>query len=418
MRAQPAVLTIGDRKETLIVVRSLARAGFKLIVGKRVVQGLSYARHSRYASETWEHPDFDRGEELIRAIRAFLTSRRDIRCVVPIGDKAVWYFARHWLELPESPAFLMPPANAVLRCLDKIQMYDFAVQQGIPTAVYTHVYHAWELPAAAESLGFPCVIKPRHSPKPVLEQQKALICHSARDLRKWLPALPDYCPMVVQTFALGNRRNCHFVAKRGHILAYFEQKVLRTDNADGNGVGIDSVSEPPTPALFEHTAKLAKELEYSGVGTAQFLFEENTGEIHFLEVNPRFDSTIALPYQCGFDIPLMALKACADPHLPARINCDYCLRKRVHWLTKDIFSAASRVLRRGRSLHPKARSVIQVVNSWWNSDCHMTFEWSDPMPTLCLFLQAGSYLRRRRSGGVYNTFPPCQHSLERFSTRK
>jgi hypothetical protein len=386
MKSQPTILTIGDYKETLIVVRSLGRAGCRLVVGEQSEQGIAYARHSRYASEVWVHPDFDREEQLIQAIETFLKSRADIQYVLPIGEIPISCFARHCFEFQELPPFLMPSADVVIRCQDKIQMYDCAVRLGVPTAAYTNVSYPRDLPAATERVGFPCVIKPRHSPKAFMEDQKALICKSVRDFSE-SRSLPGYCPIVVQKFVTGYRRNCHFVAKHGHILAYFEQKVLRTDHSDGTGRGIHSVSVAPTPELFGYTATLAEDLRYSGVGTAQFLFKEDTHEAHFLEINPRFDSTIALPYQCGFDIPLMTLQISADDNVHPGLEWDYVIGKRIHWLLKDIFTAGRRVLHPGGSFRYKLGCVGQVLKSWWNSSCHMTFEWSDPMPTLRLCIR-------------------------------
>jgi hypothetical protein len=45
------------------------------------------------------------------------------------------------------------------------------------------------------------------------------------------------------------------------------------------------------------------------------------------------------------------------------------------------------VLHPGGSFRYKLGCVGQVLQSWWNSSCHMTFEWSDPMPTLRLCIR-------------------------------
>src|SRR5690242_1539256 len=90
---QPTLLIIGDFKETLIVVRSLGRAGCKLIVGKPASQEVGFAQHSRFTSEVWRHPDFDKEEQFISALAAFLRSRHDIQYVLPVGDGPVACFA-------------------------------------------------------------------------------------------------------------------------------------------------------------------------------------------------------------------------------------------------------------------------------------------------------------------------------------
>lgn len=389
------ILIMGDYKETLIVVRSLGRAGITLIVGRPASQKLTFSEYSRYTSEIWRHPDFHCEEQLIQALVAFLQSRQDIRYVLPIGDGPVSFFARHYLELPESPSLLMPPPEVVLQCQDKIQMYDCAVELGIPTAAYSYVCDARALPGAAERIGFPCVIKPRYSPRSFMAEKKALICNSAADLSKWIQSLPRVCPLVIQQFVSGDRRTAYFIASHGHVLAYFEHQPLRTDHADGTGVAIESISVLPTPDLQGYTARLVEALQYTGVGTSQFFFNEKTRASHFLEVNPRFGATLALPYQCGFDFPLMALQAALGSGMLGGTRQEYQVGKKIHSVLEDILASHRQALETDGKLRANYRRLSQILKSWCSSNCHMTFDRSDPLPTLRLCLHFGRGLLRR-----------------------
>lgn len=388
--SQPTVLIVGDYKESLIVVRSLGRAGCKLIVGKAASQEPTFAEHSRYTNGVWKHPDFDREVHFVPALLNLLRSRADVDYVIPVGDAPVSCLARHWSELPATPPFLMAPGDVVMRCHDKIQMYDCAMKLGIPTAAYASIRRRHELREAVRRIGFPCVIKPANSPREFLQKEKAVICNSVADFSKWQGRLPQVCFLVVQKFAAGHRRNCHFIARDGRILAYFEQKVLRTDRLDGTGNGMYSTSVYPAPELFHYSARLVEDLQYSGVGTAQFLFQEDTREAHFLEINPRFDATIALPYQCGFDIPLMMLQMGSSPEVPRGIQQNYPKGKRVHSFTEDALAIKRLILHQSGTLRTKLGWVMLVVEAWWNSDYHMTFDWSDPMPSLRLWGKTGT----------------------------
>ena len=375
-------LIVGDYKESLAVVRSLGRAGYKVVVGKPASQRVSLALHSRYTSEVWEHPDLQREEQFIPALLAFLRSRRDVECVVPVGDAPVSCFARHDSALSEFPFFLIAPANAVLRCQDKIQMYETAVRLRIPTAPYVKVWHPAELRDAAERIGFPCVIKPRYSPNTFMAEKKAVVCKSAADVLELLPALPYDCPVVVQRFISGSRRTAYFIARHGRITAYFEHRPLRTDHKDGTGIAVESISVAPTPELLSYTARFVENMQYEGVGTSQFFFHEHTREVCFLEINPRFGATLALPYHCGFDIPLMAVRIGEGLVAPAGTRQDYTTEKQIHCLTGDLLATWRHIVHHGGSQRYKLTCVIEVLKSWWNADYHMTFEWSDPMPTL------------------------------------
>src|SRR5207302_3356313 len=153
----------------------------------------------------------------------------------------------------------------------------------------------------------------RDSARHVLER-KALIYRSAGEFEAFLTLVgrdPDPASLVLQKFAPGLRHNCHVAALDGQLVAYFQQKVLRTDEPDDTGIGVAGVAVPPSRELREHCEALTMALGYTGIGCIQFLIDEGTGAVAFLEFNARMDSTAALPYQMGLDYPLLAVQLAA-----------------------------------------------------------------------------------------------------------
>jgi hypothetical protein len=156
-------------------------------------------------------------------------------------------------------------------------------------------------------VGYPCAVK-RNDSSSGLFERKALIAESPEELHQGIPTWPattDF--LIVQRYVRGLRHNCHFIADKGRILGYFEQRVQRTDRPDGTGHGIDTISHAPTAVLREYCASLIGRLNYSGIGCVQFLVDDSNGSVNFLELNPRLDATCALPYFCGHDFPKLAL---------------------------------------------------------------------------------------------------------------
>jgi predicted ATP-grasp superfamily ATP-dependent carboligase len=119
------------------------------------------------------------------------------------------------------------------------------------------------------------------------------------------------------------------------------------------------------------------ELAYSGPGCAQFLRDDAAGTAMFLEINPRFDSTIALPYQCGCDLPLLALQAASGKEL---VTPEYKEGKRIHWLVQDAWAAGRMVLGSKGGFRMRLSHVLRFWQSTYASDCDMTFEVADPLP--------------------------------------
>jgi len=144
-----------------------------------------------------------------------------------------------------------PDFSTVARCFDKRAMYELAPRLGVPAmpwAPYTSI-EDWR--GRARDFRYPVVVKCKDSAGQVMER-KALIFRSAEQFELFLASLqrePDPASLVLQKFAPGVRHNCHIGAADGRLIAYFEQKVLRTDEPDDTGVG---VSVPPSPQLRAH----------------------------------------------------------------------------------------------------------------------------------------------------------------------
>jgi hypothetical protein len=137
-------------------------------------------------------------------------------------------------------------------------------------------------------------------------------------------------------------------------------------------------------------------LGYTGIGCIQFLIDDRTGSVAFLEFNARMDSTSALPYRMGLDYPLLAMqlavyrKACALGRrdaaslLPPPHPDSYPAGVTYHWLHGDL-GALINELRRGE--HNARTLAMRLGRMLWLAlrSHHLTFDWRDPLPTVHMF---------------------------------
>lgn len=386
-------MVIGNYCQTLTVIRSLAKEGCRVVLGcgeRRV-----FTQYSRYTSETWRHPDIKKSEaRFITALANYLAEHKEIDFVFPVGDIDILCLMRHRGSIPSSVQLVMADPAAIETCLNKFRMYQVASQAGIPGADFRGISEYSELALVAERIGYPCVVKPTSS-QTTLGGKKALIVETAADLRKLLPAWPiGHESLVVQKFASGVRHNCHFVADKGLLLAYFEQRVLRTDELDGTGYGADGISYAPTSRLWAYCALLAEELNYSGIGCAQFLVDDRSGSISFLEINPRLDATCALPFYCGYDFPRLALlyaqyKLGALSAPPAN-SAAYPVGKRGVSLWRDIQGWAHAVTTQDLSMSQSMQWLAKMAVTFFRGDFHLTWSWKDSLPTCYRFPRLAS----------------------------
>lgn len=383
------VLVLGDYRQTVTVVRSLARAGLEVLLGCEEAD--SPSSHSRYVSATWVY-----GSSNARQFRAQLERhilRERPRLVFAVGESILRRMLPEAARLEPLAIWANPDAHILARCFDKRVLYALAPALGVPTLPWQPFTSAalWETSAAA--MGFPVVIKRKDSAAPVAER-KALIFADAGALKPFLGSLaadPDRDSLLLQKFAPGARHNCHIAAAGGRLVAYFEQKVLRTDEPDDTGIGTLGVSVAPSPVLRAHCERLARALDYTGVGCIQFLVDEGSGAAAFLEFNPRLDSTCVLPYRLGYDFPRLAVELA----LWRRARCGpapslehaYAAGRRYHWLCGDL--TAWRHAARGRTCTSGelARWAASMARNALGSH-RLTFEWRDPLPTLWMFRRA------------------------------
>lgn len=288
--------------------------------------------------------------------------------------------------------WIMPDPATVLRCFDKPAVYQLATTLGIPTPPWRPFRGADGLLLDAVELGYPVVIK-RQDSSGTVRRKKALICHNAAELEEFVTEIhydPDPASLVLQKYAPGMRHNCHVAADHGRLVAYFQQKVLRTDESDGTGIGIEGISVAPSPQLRVHCERLLTSLDYTGIGCIQFLVDEASGDIALLELNARMDSTAALPFRLGIHFPLIALQIAAGE--PVNAPAHYQVGKRYYSLYGDI-----NVWLGQRHRFPGGTQARPLAMPWLAlRSYHLAFEWRDPLPALYQFWNKVVGVARKR----------------------
>lgn len=382
---QKRILILGTNRQSLTVMRSMGRAGLRVITGK--VHGKASVQYSRYSTEVWEHPSVKTSEEeFVAALVRYLSERKDIVYVFPVGEAFLECLARHFEEIPSSVTLVMPPADTVLTCLDKSSFCRIASELEIPTSDTRLAHNLAELGVVSKDIGFPCIIKPNNSQTHFFNK-KAIIAKTAEELQKHLTVWPegnDY--LIVQNYFEGDRHNCHFASLNGKLVGYFEHVTLRTTRIDMTGLTVVGITVRPNPRIRKYCEDLVERLNYSGVGCAQFLENPKNGQLCFLELNPRLAASCAFGYRWGLDFPKMALQ-CANHNgstavLSGQVADSYPLGKRMHWFFGDIEGLTEAIKAREIGFKESVSWFYRMVISFLCAHSHATWSWKDPVPTL------------------------------------
>jgi biotin carboxylase len=292
----------------------------------------------------------------------------------------------------------MPAPEVVRACLNKAETYQIVSRLAIPLPKGETVSDLSALINAATSIGYPVIVKPRSALQPFLDR-KAIVCSFETELASAFAGWPNINDVIIQQFVNGTRYNCEFAAVDGRLLTYFEHKVLRSERLDDIGSEVEGITVGPTTILRQYCERFLFELKYSGVGCIQFLLDESQGTACFLEINPRLDGSCALPWHYAFDLPTLAIDI-ARGHKRASQSASitlppYPIGKRVHWCSGDIEGLIDALKSDNLTLRDTLLWVGKILRAALRANCHMTWWWKDPVPTLILYRRLLATLWRR-----------------------
>lgn len=388
---RPAVLVLGDYRPVLSLARELAPQGYRIIVARGLGEG--YSEYSRFVDEVWDHPPLANAKGFVDALSGYLEARPDIEVVYPVFEDYVRFIAENEDRLPKGPVYATPERNSVRATLDKMHMAQLAKSIDVPTAAYRIVRDYAALIAAAEAIGYPIVVRPQESGEGVAGK-KALICRSADDLARELPAWPGFhTTLMVQRYVEGPRYNHYFAARNGDIFRILETRIVETEESDGTGYAVAGHTACISPDLMQHTERLLRAVDYTGVGLIQYMVNRETGEVTFVELNPRIVGSHVIAEATGLELSRLAIDLVRHPERKEEMRVG-APGMRYVWSYGAIRglrkSLARGELNRMGALH----ALSAVIGKALDAPVHMTFRWDDPLPTVMLFLSQIRPLRR------------------------
>jgi len=401
------VLLIGNFRASVSVVRSLGRAGYRVLVA--VSDEPSFAELSRYCSGHVPQPVMETPETFVAGVKTLLEVHPEVTRLFPVDQERVALMARCRDSLPPQLTPVMADSSTVELCLHKTRLFGLAEQLDIPVARYALASDCQSVASTADDLGYPCIVRPAgDGPKMLPDERKAIIARGRDTLAQQIPDWPEgHEALLVQRYLPGVRHGVYFAALGGRILARVEVTTGRTDRRDGTGYAVEGVSVAPDPNLHVFSDRLVAALGYTGIGCLQFLRRPD-GSFHFLELNPRIGGNGAIAVKCGLDMPLLACDLATGRHdrLP-REPWTYPAGLRYTWTFGDI--QALRKARQNRELtwRDTCQWAGQILASAVRADIHLVWSLRDPLPAIATYAYwapfgLGRWILSRREAGSHS----------------
>ena len=303
------LVTDGEQRAALAVVRSLGRAGFRpFVVSSR---SRSLAGVSRFTQGRFMVPDpltspggfADGLVELARGL--------DVDVVLPITDASVLATLgiRDRLGRAVVP---FPSLEDFRRISDKQAVLAEASALGLAVPAQCTVVD----PAAArtldpKSLAFPVVIKPARSTADAGGHRLKLVvtyARDARELRSRLAELPAAAfPVLLQQRVVGPGIGIFELVWDGRLVATFAHRRLR-EKPPAGGVSVYSESVAADSDLVDRSHALLERFGWRGVAMVEYKLDAATGVPYVMEVNGRFWGSLALAIEAGVDFPRLLVE--------------------------------------------------------------------------------------------------------------
>jgi len=377
--AKHRILLLGNYRPTLTIARILSAKGHEVFSGDEGWEG--GAQYSKAVQSMWQHPKLAEDAETFFKALSNYVEQNDISLIYPVSENFVCAFMDHPDWVGKLPPIAMHKPEQIKACLEKFEMYDRAGRLNVPTAPYARVSSPDQLSATLRNIGMPLVIRPE-SPTARFDNKKVYTIENEQDLAWFLKYWDvEETALLCQRHATGFRHNVYFAAERGQLFKYLEAKILKTDMPDGSGLATEGVTVVPNVELKDYTECLISDLKYTGIGCAQFLVDDETGEVSFLEINSRIAGNHNVPEAAGLELTEIPMYlAFGQPLNFARKEGKVGMR--YVWTTGALVGAKAAYLRGDLSLVQSLKWMVRAAHLGMIADIHMVFSWRDPKPAL------------------------------------
>ena len=373
----------GQTNQALACVRSLGRAGYRVLV----------ASHRRAPLAAWSRHCERRFRLAGETIAAFAMLRRwaleqGVRYVLPTTERSCFLCNAERDQWEANGVTVgCAPDETLLRTFDKARTLEYAERCGVtipPTRFPTSLA---ESRAAAQDLGFPLVVKGRFGNAwdgvRFLEDSGVRYVRTADELEAAILAQTqgEHWPLV-QGFVAGRGKGAFALCETGRAVAWFAHERLRDVRPTGSGsslrraVALDARLRAPAERLLAA-------LEWHGPAMVEFR-DDGVGPPCLMEVNGRFWGSLQLAITAGVDFPRLWLAILRGEPVPPAPG--YAEGATVRWLWGDVKRFLHIVAGRPRAYpdaYPTIRQGLAELFGRQPAGTRLeTWESSDPGPAV------------------------------------
>jgi D-aspartate ligase len=403
MALQPPVFVMNPYYSGLGIARSLRGCGVPVygLASERDAPGA----RSRYFHKVYEVPNGrDEPERLHERLLKIRATHSQRPVLFPTRDFDVVFLHDYRDALAVAYLLPQPRHSPILRMMDKAELAAVASAEGIPTPKTVVCGSSEELARHIPALQFPVVVKPRFAYQWRLKglwksvgSAKAILVHSPDELRACYQRLANLSPEVLlQEYVAGSDSDivicgC-YVDRKGMLLGHFTgRKVRQSPPLVGTGCIVEAAEVRGVVPL---SLRLLRAFGYAGLAEIEFKFDQRSGRLYLIEVNPRHWDQHELGTLVGVNLSWIAYRDIAGmgvaPSMPA-----YPSGAAYRWIAeRELIQGAVRRLVRQLAATPGSKARLQavrgtlreVVSALGHKTIYGLMRLQDPLPGILMWL--------------------------------
>jgi len=300
-------IVLGLYETGLGVGRSLGRKSIKVI-------GLDYRKnigfYSRYIKPIpCPHP-LKEEKEFIEFLLWIARKQNEKIVLFITADDFLISISRNRKILSEYVLMNISSENLIESIADKYKQYKIIHDAGFLVPKTFLPINLDEVDKIRRELAYPVFVKAREVTSwwdKIKGGGKGFFIKNNRELMDTFKMLFELkVEAIVQELIHGPDTNhfkvCCYISQQNEILLAFTlQKIRQFPIRFGVGSVVQSIHYPK---LLRTGLKLFRDIDYRGVGSAEFKLDEKDGKLKLIEINPRYWQQNILADKCGMNFPL------------------------------------------------------------------------------------------------------------------
>jgi len=348
------LITYGWNRIAYIVNRSLASKGIKTYIGD--ISKITMNRFSKFTYKTFCYPNFYVDlKKFINFIISYCI-KEGIQYVIPTHEEGFLISKYQHIFKEANIKTLLPDFEKVKIAHKKDKSCTLAKKLNIPLPETIYPKTIDDVLCFFRYCNKSVVIKylNTNSAKGVFYPK------SENEVRKFERDIGNF---IVQERVYGRGYGVSMLFNKKELRAKFTHKRIQEKISTG---GTSTLRESTESSLLEEYAyQILKHLNWNGVAMVEFKYDEKRKKGWFIEINPRFWGSLALPYIAGVDFPYLVYKILRDGDVEPVFN--YKKGVKVKWILGGIIAFMAGLVKREFNLN-HIFSKADAYDDFWKDD--------------------------------------------------